>query len=419
MKSRAKQKQTIVILGAGFGGIACALNLNKKLKKLAVEIIIVDQNPYHLLSPNLYLAGAAESPNRDACVNILDILAGTKIKFVRDRVSYIDAPERIIHLEKGALNFDFAVIALGNRTDYFEIPGLKERALPFKDIFDAGKLRFRLHKLLEQERRSLKLVVGGGGYTGTELAGELLPAVNLLDESSRVKDVEITVIEASGRLLPGLPSNVSDKVASRLEDHGVQVMTETAIKSVGDAELELSGDKRVEYDLLVWTGGVSGRGIDILPDADRDRRGNYLVDNYLAAGDDNVFIIGDLAVFADPRTGTPLPRTATIAVQEGKAVADNIAQIIRGHEPLPYLPRNMGSIIPVVRRYAVADWEIPGGYVVSGKLVFFLHQVIMLRYLLHILPATHAFRRWIRWIWALRKAAHTEHAHTRRGDIAA
>jgi NADH dehydrogenase len=420
MKSRPKDKQTIIILGAGFGGLACALNLDRKLRRKAAEVILIDQNPYHVLSPNLYLAGAAESSNRDACVNISTILARTNINFIRDRVSFVDARSRVIHMEQQDLRFDFAVIALGNRTDYFEIPGLKEQALPFKDITDAGKLRFRLHKLLEQkERRPLKLVVGGGGYTGSELAGELLPAVNLLDGSSREEGVEITVIEASPRLLPGLSPKVSDKVASRLVNHGVRVMTETAIRSVDDAELELSGDKRIEYDLLIWTGGVSGRGFDILPGVERDRRGNYLVDQNLGIGHDNVFIVGDLAVFTDPRTGVALPRTATIAIQEGKAVADNIAQIIRGRKPLPYLPRNMGSIIPVVRRYAIADWQIPGGYVVSGRLVFFLHQLIMLRYLLQILPVWHAFGRWINWVRALRRAMLTEHSYIRRGDIAA
>jgi NADH dehydrogenase len=393
-----------VILGAGFGGVACALRLERLLEN-AVEIILVDRHPYHLLTPNLYLAGAAEIDNRDACVPIADILDGTGIDFLRGLVRTVYPTKHVVQLEDRELRFDYLVVALGNRTDYFGIPGLKEHSIPFKDIYDAGRLRKRLREVLQARGEGpVHIVIGGGGFTGSELVGELVPAIRLLSEEDDAVDIDIKVIEAAPRLLPGLSPDVSAQVASRLKKFGITILTETIIKSVDEAELELSGDRRIPYDLLVWTGGVSGHELDVLPGAERNRKGNYVVDEFLSTAFAGIFVVGDLAAFTDPATDRPAPGTTYIAVQEGHAAAKTIARLVHGGRPRPYHPRDPGYILPAISHYAFADLNTPVKTRIAGSPVFTLFELVVLRYLLSILPARRAFSHWRRWVGSIRAA---------------
>ncbi len=392
------------MLGAGFGGLNCALGLVRRLGPGQVEVVLVDRHPYHLLTPALYLAGAAETANRTVCIPLSEILRATGVQFHRGTVESIDRDKHEVVLRDGTLSYDTVVIALGNHTDYFGIPGLRERAIPFKEIYDAGRLRHALHRALKKRgTEPVRIIVGGGGFTGSELVGEMAPALKLSAFNENAV-AQITVIEAGPRLLPSLRAAVSKRVMARLDSHGIAIRVNSMIKSVGDDSVELSTGERLAFDILLWTGGVSGRGNEMIPGAARDRKGNYLVDRWLSLPDDGCFVLGDMAAFTDPATGEPVPATAQTAIDQARYLAANLARLCREQEPHPYRPRHAGYLIPVIRRYAVIDLNPPIPAILAGRTAFYAFEFLMLRYLLTILPARKAWSHWRGWLRALAEA---------------
>ncbi len=397
-------RSRIVVLGAGFGGLNCALGLERHLGAEEVEVVLVDTHPYHLLTPALYLAGTGETANRAVCIPLSEILKTTGIRFQRGTVESIDRDRHEVLLDSGPLSYDTLVVALGNNTDYFGIPGLREHAIPFKSIYDAGHLRHRLKEELDERRNApIKIVVGGGGFTGAELVGELAPALKLWGDG-RQTATQNTIIEAGARLLPTLGAKVSERVSDRLRRHDVSIRVDSMIKSVSNVSVELSSGERLAYDILLWTGGVSGRDRDWLPGAARDHKGNYFVDRWLSLPDDGCFVLGDMAAFTDPRTGKPVPATAQTALEQARYLSANLARLHFEWTPHPYRPRHNGFLIPVIRRYAIIDLTAPARAIISGRIAFWVFEALMLRYLLGILPARKAWGHWRAWLRGLNEA---------------
>src|ERR1051325_6746260 len=175
----------IVILGAGFGGLSTTLQLSRKMKTLPFakdyEIVLIDRNSYHTFTPLLYEVATTSKATATylELKNIVtyplpDIFQNKNIRFVKDEVYHIDFTEKAVHLKSGKLKFDFLVLALGSETNYFDIPGLKENSLNLKTFDNAVAIRDTLWFDAEAlKKESLNIVIGGGGSTGVELAGEI------------------------------------------------------------------------------------------------------------------------------------------------------------------------------------------------------------------------------------------------------
>ncbi|PIP29779.1 hypothetical protein COX26_02205, partial [Candidatus Jorgensenbacteria bacterium CG23_combo_of_CG06-09_8_20_14_all_54_14] len=144
--------RTIVILGAGFGGLQAALRLGRALKKLKLTeqygITLVDKKPYYTLTPLLYkiavTSGRAAGNDKlqsIVTVNLRELAAGLPITVIEDSVTSINLATRTVRLTKSELAFEYLVIALGTEVNYFGIQGFGEYALPLKTFADALKIR--------------------------------------------------------------------------------------------------------------------------------------------------------------------------------------------------------------------------------------------------------------------------------------
>jgi len=176
-----KQIKNIVVLGAGFGGLRAARLLGKGVKKLglsgAYRVILIDRNPYQTYTPTLYEAATTSKTT----ANYLDLksivtlpvdglIKGSGAEFMEDEVKSVDLVGGDIHCAKNNLKFDYLVLAIGSVTNYFNIPGLEQHSMTLKTFMDAIKLRDKILDLYESGKEEIRVVIGGGGSTGVELA---------------------------------------------------------------------------------------------------------------------------------------------------------------------------------------------------------------------------------------------------------
>jgi NADH dehydrogenase len=376
----------IVIVGGGFGGIRCALDLAKKSPKDAKIILISDKSHFEYY-PTLYKVIIGKSPI-EVCIPLDEIFKGKNIEIIKDRISSVDTAGRMLTGESGSkYGFDYVVLALGSETAYFNVPGLPELSFSFKSINEALKLKRHLHELFnadqdiarEEAISNLHLLVVGGGATGTELAGDLFHYMRRLAKDHKIDPNMVTVdlIESAPRLLQALPEEVSYKVFRRLHGRGVNIfLNRTVMKE--DIEQVFLKDMTLKSKTVIWTAGVKTNQLyGAIKDFALDKKGRVIVDEMLQPkGMKNIFILGDGA-------STPYAGLAQTAIYDGSFIASNIADSIAGRKMKAYQPKKIAFAIPIGPMWAVFSM---GRIRLYGAAAWILRQLIDLNFFTSILP---------------------------------
>lgn len=400
-------KKKIIIAGAGFGGVTTALKLAKKLSGLTAkyEIILLDRHHHQLYTPALYeisaisIKNAPDSALKSAIlIPIADIIAGKPISALCDELVGLKTLEKKLLLQKsGELEYEFLVLALGSETNYFSIPGLKKHSLPLKTFDDALLLRDKIADLF-QNKNELRVVVGGAGASGVELAAEFVNFICAIKKEAIQNscEVEFTLIEALSEILPGFEPWAIKKTRKRLANLGITIKTEHAIVDVTEDEISFKDGPKESYDILIWTGGVKGPEVLKNCGLPLSDRGSALIDEYLRVrGKENsIFAIGDNSTFTNLKTGTSLVWNVPVAEAEGKLAAENIIRIIKGQTLKKFIPlKKYPFVLAVGKKYAVADlvWLRFAGF--SG---WMLKHLVEFRYFLSILPFRKAVKTWLK-----------------------
>lgn len=354
----------VVVLGGGFSGIAAAKAVLKNTDRLEAQITLVDKNSYHLFTPSLYEFATAEEITKNVCIPLKEILPG--ILIINDEVLRIN--ENNVQLKSRTVEFDYLIIALGSESAYYDIPGLREYSLSFKTLEDGVRIK-------EAIKKGSKIVIGGGGFSGTELACEMV--------RHRKEKVELTVISGSECLLKELDQKISIKAGDRLIRSKVNIVCGQHIKKV-DKNYVFTDSEKFPYDVLIWTGGV--RANSVPSGFEKDKKGDLIVNDKLQVKNfENIFAAGDIAA--------GYPYVAQVAEDEGKVAGENVANLIKGKSLKPYYYKHFGYVVPLGGHFAAAQL---GKVVFMGFLGWILEQIVLLRYLLSILPLTKAFKRWNR-----------------------
>lgn len=398
----------IAIVGGGFGGVRAALDLSRKFGNSA-ELTLIDRNAFHLFVPDLYEVASAFGMTDDqfavrlrktVSIPYADIFNRTHVRFVQGEVMRIDLSQKMIVTKGEAVYpFDYLVLALGSQAADFDIPGVREYAFQFKTIEDGLMLNSELVMLFERAGRNeielpLRITVGGGGFTGVELAGELATTVRHLSKMHRLRphDTVITLVEAGSKIMPAISERERRAILARLTTLGVVVRTNCAIEhALGDL-VKLRSGMTIKHHLLVWTAGVRPndllRRIDQLP---LSPSGKIPVDEHLAVSPFHfLFAIGDIAEFIDHSTDRPEPALAYVAADQGRTVALNIRRSVDGKSLRPHKPFYSIWIAPVGGKWAVAHLWF--GIWVKGFLGWVIRQLADLRYFMQILPRRKALR---------------------------
>ncbi|MBX6394156.1 MAG: NAD(P)/FAD-dependent oxidoreductase [Alicyclobacillaceae bacterium] len=373
--------EQIVILGAGYGGVMAAQGLQRR----HIPYILINEQPYHQFTTLMHeVAGGGEHVEdyRIALADLVDPDFGT-LRVAR--VTGIDQKKRRVHLEDGAVDYDVLIVALGSETEFFGIPGLKEHSLQLWGFESALAIRQRVENIVKtaKGKNARRIVIGGGGLTGVELAGELAEWVPKLCLSQGVpRDaVPIVLLEAMDTILPMLDVTLQRQALHILREKGVDVRTQAKLIEVKSGQVVIEGTPPLEYALLIWTGGVRGNAVLGESGFEIDRKGRVPVDATLRPpGERRVFVIGDCAAFPGP-DGRPLPPTAQLATQMGQHAAENVDRLLHGRSLTPFRPHLRGTLASLGAMDGIGEI---GAWKLTGAAARFLKEANKARYLWNI-----------------------------------
>jgi NADH dehydrogenase len=394
----------VVVVGAGFGGLAAATGL----RKAPVAVTVIDKRNYHLFQPLLYQVATAALSPADIATPIRAILRGqTNAEVLLAKVANIDKERREVVLEDRRVPYDYLIVATGARHAYFGHDEWERFAPGLKKIDDATELRRRILLAFEQaeiatdeaeRRRLLTFVVIGGGPTGVEMAGAIaeLAKMALARDFRHIdpRQARILLIEAGPRILTAFPPKLSEKAERALSRLGVEVRTGTPVTACDEDGVQL-GEERIPSRCIVWGAGVAASPAAKWLDAERDRAGRVMVEPDLTLpGHPEIFVIGDTAHALDGE-GKPLPGVAPVAKQQGKYVAKLIqTRLADRPSPGPFRYRNLGNMATIGRRAAVADF---GWLRVNGRFAWLLWGLVHIYFLIGFRNRVAVL---LDWLWA-------------------
>ncbi|MXV64047.1 FAD-dependent oxidoreductase [Natronorubrum sp. JWXQ-INN-674] len=300
----------VVVLGAGYAGLTLTRLLESDLPP-DVDITVVDESPDHLVQHELHRVIRRPELADEIRVSLPEVLDRATVHVAR--VEEINREERTVTLSTGELEYDLAAICLGARTAYYGLEGVPEHGTALKRLSHARKIRSRALEVCQSRGENGRIVVGGAGLSGVQVAGEL--AALAREERGAAT---ITILEQLEAVAPGFPENFQRAVERALEDAGVDVRTGTAVTAADETHIHLESGERLPYEQFVWTGGIRG------PDAFDGDRPSVKSDLRL---DDRAFALGDAARVVDA-TGDAVPPSAQSAVREARTVAENIGRLV-------------------------------------------------------------------------------------------
>ncbi len=366
----------IVILGGGFAGLTAARSLRRRLGDRG-KILLIDRHNYHLFTPLLYQVAACGVDPYDVAYPLRQFAGRQGVAFRSSTVTGIDLDTRRIHLEGGEEQYDYLIIALGSTTNYFDNQSAREHALSMKSLEEGVALRNRVLEMLEQAAASsdpaerqlqLTFVIVGGGATGVEMAAALADllhqAVAIDYPNLKPTRPQVVVVESEAKLLGHMSDAMAAVALDRLRAKGVQVWLNTKAKEVGPDYLETEGGQRLGARTIIWAAGIRAPDVVAGIKAPHGRGGSLLVDRYLQVeGYSGVFAVGDNAHAGRPDGKHSVPLVAQAAVQEGEAVAENVARAIEGRPQKPFHYRELGNVVSIGQGQGVAEI---GGIVMDG-----------------------------------------------------
>ena len=381
----------VVIVGAGFGGIAAA----QALRHAWARVTVIDRRNYHLFQPLLYQVATATLSPADIAVPIRALLRDQpNCQVLMGRVAEIDMEKREVVAGERRVPFDYLVLATGARHSYFGKDDWEPFAPGLKKIDDATSMRSRILAAFEraeasddpdERRRQLTFVLVGGGPTGVELAGAIAElARQTLREEFRTVDpaaTRVILVQSAPRILPALPESLSAAATRSLQDLGVEVLTNARVESIDDGGVSI-GNERIEARTVLWAAGVMASSAGRWIGAKRDNAGRIVVEPDLSVPSlPGVFAIGDTAA-CNGADGRPLPGLAAVAKQQGHHVANVIRAMIEGRSaPGPFRYRDYGSMATIGRKAAVAD--LPG-IKLSGSPAWWLWGLVHVAFLVDL-----------------------------------
>lgn len=393
-------RQRVVVIGAGFGGLAVA----HALADTAVDVQIVDRENYHAFLPLLYQVATSGLSAQDVTHPVRSILRPLpNARFRLAEVVAIDTRERRIETAEGQrLRYDVLIVAGGSTTEYFGNASAERLAFGLRHVEDAIELRNHVLRCLEDasqaedanEREALLgFVLVGGGPTGVELAGmlaELRRHVVPRDFPGLEAVMRVVLVEGRDRLLAAFPEALCRRALEQIRELGVEVRLDTLVEQVDEAGVRFAAGESLPARTVVWAAGVRGAAIGAALGVPLGRGARVPVEPTLAvSGVPGVYAIGDLALV---RGMESLPQVAQVAIQQGHCVAANVQRELCGAPPLPFAYRDPGAMATIGRDRAVADVF---GLRITGRLAWLLWLVVHILFLAGFRNRAVVFVNWI------------------------
>lgn len=397
------EQKRVVVVGGGFAG----LTLVQKLRKSNYQVVLVDQNNFHLFKPLLYQVASAGLDESDIAFPFRRVFQTRRnVNFRLGRMLRVKPEENLLETSTGSVTYDYLVIATGCVPNFFGMDHIEQRSWPMSDIGDALRIRNSVLRNLEkaviatskEERNALlNIVIVGGGASGVEIAGALAemrsyivprdyPGVN-------ISSMHIYLVEGRDKLLATMSPETSSDCLKVLEKKGVNVMLNTAVKDYQDNRVIFGDGTSILSGNLIWTSGVKSEAVEGIGNSEKERRGRILTDRYnRVQGFDNIFAIGDIAITDDPQYPAGYPQLARVAISQGEQIAANLIAVSKGKPMEPYEYRSIGVLATVGRNRAFAEW---GKFRIKGFMAWLAWCFVHILFLLGVQNKIKVFSGWV------------------------
>jgi NADH dehydrogenase len=357
----------ILIVGGGFGGLAAARELARTLGgRPDVGVALLDHVNYTTFWPLVPSVIPSDVEVRHLASSIRRILRPLGVEFFQEEVTGVDFEAREVRTNEGAFSYDYLILSPGSRTTFFGTPGAEENAMDIKGLQDALRVRNHIIDRFEEAERLrgahdgglLTFVFVGGGPTGVEAAADTHDLIfNVLKGDYPNVDfgkVRIVLVNAGDHILHGVDSSLVHAATRRLASQQIELVNNAKAKEVRPHAVVLSDGRTIPTRTTVWAAGIEPASLVENLDAQKDRRGRLLVDQYLRLkGRPGVYAVGDCTSI--DYEGPSVPALAQAAEQEGKRAALNLAAEIEGEAPIPFSYRSLGQLVDLGEGTALVD----------------------------------------------------------------
>lgn len=421
-------KPRIVIVGAGFAGLAAA----KAFKGKSVDVTLIDRTNHHLFQPLLYQVATGGLNPSEIASPVRSVLKRQKnVTTLMGSLHAVDYQKREASFDEGklVLSYDYLLLAMGGRTSYFGNDNWSANAPGLKSLDDALTIRQRVLQAFEdaekcedeEERRKLMTVaVVGGGPTGVEMAGSLAELRHhVLRWDFRNIDPQkarVILIEGGSKLLNGFPERLSDYAAQRLEKMGVEVLFGERVQDIQPGVV-ITDKRTLSAQNVVWAAGVGGHELASDLSSKQDRAGRVVVQADLRLeGQERVYCLGDMANYQHDHTfdGKALPGVAPVASQQGRWAAKNVLNQISGKSTKEFRYFDKGSMATIGRTAAVCATPKPLPFRFTGFIAWVAWLFVHLLYLVDFKNRLIVLFRWgwkyLSWRWNARLITRPEPA---------
>jgi NADH dehydrogenase len=363
------KKPRVVIVGAGFGGLAAANALGGK----DVDVLVVDRNNYHGFWPFLYQVATSQLEEEAIAYPVRAALRRHRnVDFRMADVKTIDLDRRYVIAGRDRIPYDYLILAAGSETNFFGNEQLERHAYGLKDVEQAHRLRNHIlavfeaaaaERDIERRRALLSFVIVGAGPTGCELAGSLAqliraPLTKDFPTLDLERDSQVVLVQGGGTVLPPFPEKLRNEAHGRLERLGVQVRTGTVVDSVENGVVTFSDGSTAAATTVIWTAGVRAADLVGRLGLETGSLGRVKVMETLSVpGHPEAFAIGDVMHLEGFKAGGggPYPMVAQVAIQGGKLAAKNVLALVAGKEPQPFRYFDKGQMAIIGKRAAIVD----------------------------------------------------------------
>ncbi|WP_341227431.1 NAD(P)/FAD-dependent oxidoreductase [uncultured Arcticibacterium sp.] len=397
-------QKRVVIVGAGFGGLALA----QKLCKKDMQVVLIDKNNYHQFQPLFYQVAMAGLEPSSISFPLRKVFQNHSNAHIRiTSVNAVDTNIKQLSTDIGVINYDYLVLAMGADTNYYGMENIQKNAMPMKSISEAIYLRNRVlqnfEEALSEPKREeqegmMSVVVVGGGPTGVEISGTLAEMRKIILPKDYpeldFENMKIYLFQSSKGVLPSMSDQAADKGKDYLEDLGVELRIGERIVDFDGRYAVTNKGAKIRTNNVVWAAGIKSNKIEGLNETSYTRNGRLEVNeiNQVASYDD-IFAIGDIAQMTSDELPYGHPMVAQPAIQQGELLADNLHQLIKGEKTKPFKYKDLGSMATVGRHLAVVDlpfWRFQGT---------FAWYVWMVVHLFSILGVKNKVLIFINWVW--------------------
>lgn len=358
-------KKKVVVVGCGFAGIRLIQELDQNL----FDIYVIDKLNNHQFQPLFYQVATAQIDPSSISFPLRNVFKRKRNVHIRiAEVTKIDSNNKQVITSIGNFDYDYLVIGIGCKTNFFGNREIEENSLTLKTTSEA--IAIRNHVLMtferiisaspEEKERLLNLVIVGAGPTGVELAGAFAEIKNTILPKDYpdidFKKLNIILIEGSKHTLNNMSDTAKTSSTKYLRAMGVTVITEVLMTNYDGKTAKLDNGKEIKTGTVIWAAGVTGNKIEGLPETSITRGNRIIVDRYNSVnGCDAIYAIGDIAYMETPKYPKGHPQLANVAINQAKCLAKNLKAIQLNNKLTEFEYKDLGSMATIGNHKAVVD----------------------------------------------------------------